>query len=102
MLCILYSILESLTPLSFSTISLHMTSHVADSSHNAGLLVLLTIFITDSLYKWNKNDDFQSTNIFLTTIKRVITLVFISLYKSYSSLFEPISISHDLKQQLFK
>ena len=79
-----------------------MTSHVADSIHNTGLLVLLTAFITDSLYKWNKNYAFQSTNIYLTTRKRVITLDFISLYKSYSSLFEPISISHDLKQQLFK
>ena len=91
MLCILYSILEGLTPFNFSTISQHMTSHVADSIHNAGLLVLLTAFITESMYKWNKNDDIQSSNIYKTKIKRVITLVFISLYKSYSSLFESIS-----------
>ena len=102
MLCILYSILEGLTLFNFSTISQHMTSHVADSIHNAGLSVHLTAFITESMYKWNRNDDIQSSNIYKTKIKRVITLVFISLYKSYSSLFESISISHDLKQQLSK
>ena len=102
MLCILYSILEGLTPFNFSTISQHMTTHVADSIHNAGLLVLLTAFITESMYKWNKNDDIQSSNIYKTKIKRVITLVFISLYKSYSSLFDPIIISHDLKHPLIK
>ena len=79
-----------------------MTIHIVDSIYDTGLLILLTAFITESMYKWNKNDDIHSTNIFKTTIKRVITLVFISLYKSYSSLFDPISKSHDLKHPLIK
>ena len=79
-----------------------MTIHIVDSIYDTGLLILLTAFITESMYKWNKNDDIQSSNIYKTKIKRVITLVFISLYKSYSSLFDPIIISHDLKHPLIK